>query len=198
MLVDRQPTQGVQRQTIRAGLAVFADVHSAISTVRAINRNTIILGPAINQIVVRVAEEQVSAVLNPNGSFREHETASQLLDLGAGCDDGIERRVHTRNLRFDFLDSCAVTRLVEIERGRFHPDEIHRAFGNRSVETEHRDLELLTRLRVVREDDFVRSVPAFDDRAAALAEHCGQLSVHPDFGVVVDHDFERDRGTCNR
>ena len=51
-------------------------------------------------------------------------------------------------------------------------------------------LEFLAGLRVSRQNNFVRSVPPFHHRAAALPKHRGQFAVHPDFRVVVDDNFK--------
>jgi len=84
---------------------------------------------------------------------------------------------------------------VEIERRRANPDEVGRRIRERPIGGEDRKLNLLAGPGVSREQHAVRRVPAADHVAAGLAEDLGELSVNPDFGVVVDGDFEVDRRT---
>ena len=80
------------------------------------------------------------------------------------------------------------------ERRRFDPDEIVRRHRARAVVAEDGELDLLPGRGVVRDDDAVRGVEAADHRAADLAEDVRHVSIDPDLGVVVDHDFEHDGG----
>ena len=90
--------------------------------------------------------------------------------------------------------SADVAGPIEVQRGRPHPDEVPRRIRDRTVDAEHRQLEPLARPDVAPEDDAVRRVEALDQLAPGLSEHDGQPPVHPDFGVVVHHDIEHDRG----
>ena len=51
----------------------------------------------------------------------------------------------------------------------------------------------LARSRAGRQDHAIRRVESFDEGAAGLPKRARKLAVHPDFGVVVDHDLEDDR-----
>ena len=82
---------------------------------------------------------------------------------------------------------------VDVERRRAHPDVVARRGGDRAVDAEDGDRERLSRSGVAGEDDAVRRVEAGNDRAARVAEGVRQLAVHPDLGIVVDHDLEHDR-----
>src|SRR5262249_19046403 len=70
------------------------------------------------------------------------------------------------------------------------------AEGNRSVNAKDGKLNALTRLCVPGDDHAVRSVESLDDRPAKLAEDAGHLAVHPDLGVVVDHNLKGYGRTC--
>src|SRR5262249_14426920 len=153
VLVDREPALRVERESVRARLSVFADIHTAVAAMGAIDGNSFVLGPAINQVVVGIAEEQVPAVRDPHRSCREQESAGDLFDLRARRNNRVESIVLAHNLGVDLLDARAVAGLVKIKCRGFYPDEIHRAFRNGAVESENGDLEFLTRLSVPRQDD---------------------------------------------
>ena len=64
---------------------------------------------------------------------------------------------------------------------------------NWAVYAEDCQLDFLSRLRIARKDHSVRSVEALDHRPAGLPEDTRHFAVYPDFGVVIDDDFECDR-----
>src|SRR5215470_187448 len=75
VFVDSDAVFGVEGQSVRTGLPVFADVGSRISTVRAIDGNAVVFRPAVNQVVVGIAEEKVTTVAHPDRTFCELESA---------------------------------------------------------------------------------------------------------------------------
>ena len=77
---------------------------------------------------------------------------------------------------------------IEVERRRAHPDEVGGRVGERPVDAEHRELDLLARAgrRAPSTTRFGR-VAALDRQAARSGRARRQLAVDPDLGVVVDH-----------
>src|SRR5207245_8662004 len=132
-------------------------------------------------------------VADPNRPFGELEAAGDLLDLRGRVDDGIERWIEPHDLVRDWLDPADLTRLVERQCRRTDPHVVRRWVGQRAVDRENRELELLAWSHIVPEDDAVRRVPSLDQLTPCLAEDEGQLAVEPDLGVVVHGDLE-DRG----
>src|SRR6185437_6626760 len=60
LLIDREAALTVERETVGARLAVLADVRAAIAAVRHEDGKRTILGPAIDDILVWIAEEQIA------------------------------------------------------------------------------------------------------------------------------------------
>ena len=54
----------------------------------------------------------------------------------------------------------------------------------------------LARSGAARQDHAIRGIESFDQGAAGLPKHARKRAVHPDFGVVVDHNLEDHRGTA--
>src|SRR5207245_1504218 len=81
----------------------------------------------------------------------------------------------------------------EIERGRFYPDKVLRAVRDRPVNAEDRQLDLLTGLSITSEDHTVGGIEAFDYLSARLPQNSRHFAVHPDFGVIINHNFKCDR-----
>ena len=97
--------------------------------------------------------------------------------------------IDSDHLHIDFLrrNRDGVARyLVKFELGIAHVDIVRRWIRDRTVDAEDSELDLLTRLHVTSDDQPVLSVPTFDHRTAALSGSARQLSIHPDFGVVVE------------
>src|SRR5438552_1470371 len=195
VFVDRDAALGVEVQSVRTGLAVFADIGAGISTVRPIDGNALAFRPAIDQIVIGIAEEKIITFAHPYGALGELESAGKFFDLRVGGDDGVENRVFADDFCCDRLNAGAMPRFIEVERRGLYPDEIVRRTGHRAVVSEHGNFELLAWLRVAGEDDLVGAVPAFNDGSPALTENGCQFSVQPNLGVIVDDNLKRNGGT---
>src|SRR3984893_12965287 len=66
------------------------------------------------------------------------------------------------------------------------PEEIRRCRGNRSVDGEDRDLELVARGDGAAEHQATGHVEALDRPGAGSSGGARHLAVDPDFGIVVD------------
>src|SRR5205823_4368826 len=125
---------------------------------------------------VRVAKEEVSTFANPNRALGELKAFRQFEDFRIWTDDLVDRGVFANHLDIHFTGRDryrAAHAPVEIELRQPHPDEIGRRVGERPVGAEDRKLDNLPRLHVAPDDQAIRSVPAGDDGAAALADGTG-------------------------
>src|SRR5262249_19184754 len=75
-----------------------------------------------------------------------------------------------------------------------HVDVISRRIGQRTVDAENRELNLLPRLKASINDQPVRRVPTFHNGAAALTKCARQFTVYPDLGVIIERSFENSSG----
>ena len=171
----------------------------AVAALGQEDRELAILRPAVDRVVVGIAEEKIAVGLfgarYPDWPFGEQESASKLLDLRVRRNDLVERGIFPDDLRRRLADRN-LGRLVEIERCRLDPDEVLGAVGDRAVDAEDRELNPLAGLCVPGDDHAVRRVESLDHRPARLAQDAGHLAVHPHLGVVVDDDLESDGRTC--
>ena len=154
-----------------------------------------ILRPAIDHVIVGIAEEKIAVALfaarHPDRPFGKQKSSGQFLDLRAGWNNLIQRWIFLCDLRRGFADRN-FRRLVEVKRCRLDPDEVLRAVRNRPVDAEDRKLNALAGLRVSREDYAIGGVESLDHRSARLPQHPGHLAVDPDLGIIIDHDFKSD------
>src|SRR3954447_11213650 len=157
---------------------------------RAVDRNAFIFRPAIDEIIVRIAEKQIAAIADPNGAFGEAKPTRQFFYLRIRRNQTIERGVIANDLRFHLLNTAAVRPTVEIECDRFDPDEVRWALRTWAVEAENGNFKFLARLCVARQDHFIWRVPSFDNATAALTQHSGEVAIHPDLGIIINHNFE--------
>src|SRR5205085_9613948 len=81
-------------------------------------------------------------------------------------------------------------RLVEVECRRPDPDEVQRTERDGAVSAKYCDLDLLAGLGISGQDYAIGCVEAFNHWATDLPEYARHLSIHPDFGVVINDDFE--------
>ena len=85
VLVDGEAALLVERQAIGARLAIFANVHATIAGLRHEDGKLAILRPAIDHIVVGVAEEEIAVGLvtsrHPDWTFGEQKSARQFFDF---------------------------------------------------------------------------------------------------------------------
>src|SRR6266545_8048214 len=188
MLIDGQSSLWVERQTIGAWLKIFSDILARVPAVLFKHRERSISRILVNLIGVRIAEEKI-AVFHPDRPFGESKALSELKDLRVGRNDGVDCRVESHHFHVHFLRcDCdgAARYLVEFELRIPHVDIVGRRIRDRTVDAKDSKLDLLTGLDVTSDDQPVLCVPTFDDRTAALSGSARQLSIHPNFGVVVD------------
>src|ERR1041384_6228961 len=135
-------------------------------------------------------------IVNPDRSFSEFEPISKFEDFRVGSDDGVDRLIFANDFDVDFArcdcDWTACLSLEELEPRVAHTDEVRGWIRNRSVHSEHRELNLLTGLYFPTDDNPIGCVPAADNRAAHLSNVARELTVDPDFGVVIKCCFEHD------
>ena len=97
MLVDGEPSLLVEREPVGTGLTVFADVHAAVAALGHEDRQLPVLRPTVDQVVVGIAEEKIAVGVlgarHPDGPFGKQESSSKFLDLRAGRNDLIQRRI---------------------------------------------------------------------------------------------------------
>ena len=84
---------------------------------RAINRDSVFLRPAVDRVIVRVAEKEIASITNPDRPFGEKKATSELLDFGILGNNPVEGWIITNNLSLHLLNVSAIHGLVEIERG---------------------------------------------------------------------------------
>ncbi len=199
MLVDSEPTLLVEGEAIGSGLTVLADVHSAVAALRHEDRQLSVLCPTVDQVVVRIAEKKIAVAFlgarYPDRPLGKQESSSKFLDLGAGRNDLVKRRILPGDLRRSLADRN-FGRLVEIEGCRFDPDEVLRAVGDWAIDPKDGKLNALPGLGVPGDDHAIGSVESFYDGPARLTQHPWHLAVHPDLGIVVDHDLKSDCRAC--
>ena len=178
---------GEEGQPVRAGLVVAADVRARVPALRAEHGHRAIL-PAVDRVRIRRAEQQ-RTVRGPDGSLRELETAGDALERALCGQDPAEVACDLERSRPG--DGRAFGG-VEVQRRGAHPDVVARRGRDRPVDAEDRDGEGLAGLGVTSEHYPVGCIEAADRTAARVADRDRQLAVHPDLGVVVDHDLEDD------
>jgi hypothetical protein len=120
-------------------LAVRADIDAGVSALDPVDRHAVLFRPPVDDVAVGIAEQQV-AVGHPDGTFDELESVGQLLEPRVATDDAVEGGMMTD-------DGCrhhVPGRFgpEDLEDGRAHPDEVGRRVRQRSVDSEHRNLEL--------------------------------------------------------
>src|SRR5271157_4811759 len=199
VLIDGEPPLLVEREPVRAGLTVFANVHAAIAGLCHENGELPVLGPAVDEVIVGIAEEKVAVgffrTRHPDRTLREQKSPCKFLDLCALRNDVIQRRILPGDLRRTLADSH-FGGLVEVQRRRLDPDEIFGAIGDWSVDAEHSKLNVLAGLGVSREDHAIGSIESFNHGSARLSQDSRKFAVNPDLRIVVDHDFKSDGRTC--
>src|SRR5215831_16131387 len=79
----------------------------------------------------------------------------------------------------------AIQLLVELHRRLAEEHEIRWYDRDRSIDAEDRDLDLVTSLDGIGDDDPIRDVEALDRSRAGDADAARHLPVDPHFGVVV-------------
>ena len=155
--------------------------------------------PTVDQVVVGITEKKVSVgffgARYPDGPLGKQESSSKFLDLRAGRNDLVQRRIFPGDLRGSLADRN-FGRLVEIERCRLDPDEVLRAVGDRAIDPEDGKLNALAGLGVPGKDHAIGSVESFNHRPARLTQDPRHLAVDPDLSIVVDHDFKSDCRSC--
>src|SRR5262249_17830625 len=158
---DRQAALLIERQAVGARLTVLTDVHTAVAAFGHEDRQLTVLGPAVDQVVVGIAKEQITVSVlgawHPNGSLREQESPSEFFDLCVHWHDLIQGWVFAYDVRRSLAD-CDFWRFVEVKGSRLDPDEVLRAERNRAVNAEYRELNLLAGLRVAGENDAIGRV----------------------------------------
>src|SRR5262249_38572648 len=112
--------------------------------------------------------------------------------------DGIQGIIVANDAGRYSLKPRSAAGLVKIESRRLDPDEVHRTDRNGTVQAEDSDLKSLPRLRVARQNDLIRSIPALGHLSAALSRDGRQSAVDPHLRVVVDDDFKRHRRAGHR
>ena len=103
VLVDGEASLLVEREPVGTGLAVFADIHAAVAALGHEDRELTVLRPAIDQVVVGIAEEKIAVVsscADPDGAFGKQESAGKLFDLRVRRNDLVERRIFPDDLRW--------------------------------------------------------------------------------------------------
>ena len=194
MLIDREPPLLVQRQPIRSRLVVLTNVEASVAALGPEHGDLAGSRHPEDRVVVGRAEQEVPfhAVLprHPHRSFSEGKAVSHSLHPGIRGNDLVQRRIHSNHVPAPFPRLLEPGRLVEIQRGGAHPNEVAGRVGQRSVGSEDRKLDALTGFDVLADDQAIRGVESLDQMAASLPEHQRQPAVHPDLRVIVDHDFE--------
>ena len=192
VLADRQQPGGREREAVRAGLVVAADVRAGVSALGAEHGHGALL-PAVDGVRVRRAEEQ-RTVRGPDGALGELEAAGDALEPAVGGQDAAQIPL---DLKLGRPGDGSALGSVEVERCRSHPDVVPRRGRDRPVDAEDGDRERLARPRIACQHDAVGRVEAPDRPTAGVADRDRQLAVHPDLCVVVDHDLE-DHGRAGR
>src|SRR5439155_21585389 len=82
------------------------------------------------------------------------------------------------------------TALLELKLRLPHPDVVGRRIRRRSVDSENRELDLLSGLNAPTNDQSIWRIPTFRDRTAALPGRAGQFAIDPNFCVIVERCFE--------
>src|SRR5882724_10123828 len=130
----------------------------------------------------------MSAVANPNRSFRELESIGEFVDLRIRRNDRIDRGIEANDFDVDLArrdrdgsGSCSIEREFRVP----HEDVIGRGIEDWSIDAEHGDLDLLPRVDIASHDQPIAGIPAADHGSATLAKSASNLSVNPDLGIVV-------------
>lgn len=142
VLIDGEPALLVEREPVRAGLAIFADVEPAVAALRAKDGHLAVRRPAVDRVVVRIAEEQITGhgllPRHPHRSLGEKKPTGELFESGVRGEDLIQRRVGFENLGPDELRRADRVRHVELEGGRPDPDKVPWRIGQRPIDADHR------------------------------------------------------------
>src|SRR5689334_11727759 len=67
--------------------------------------------------------------------------------------------------------------------------------GDGTVDAKHGNLQFLPGPRIASQDHTIWSVPTGDHRAALLAEHISQFTVHPNLRVIIHNNLKNHGGT---
>ncbi|MEW6304675.1 MAG: hypothetical protein AB1705_14465 [Verrucomicrobiota bacterium] len=197
MLANRQAAFGIQRQAVRAGLTIFANVRAGVTGLAEIHADVALRCHAVNHVVVGIAEQQIPLTfVHPHGAFGERETFGQLFEFRVGGQHGVQRGVLPLHVELHRARLRQPVRRVEIDRGAAQPDVGIGVRGDGAVDAENRNLKRLAGPGVAREHDAVGRVPTGGNAAAVLPEHPRSLAVHPDLGIIVQHHFEHSRRTA--
>jgi len=148
-----------------------------------------------DKVIVRIAEKQVPALAIPHQPLRELEPAGKSLNLGAGRQDGIEPRILSEHLSLDRNSARTRPSTIEIEYSGLYPYEIIRASGNRTVNSEDCQLNFLPWDGIPGDYQPIRGIETLDNWPATLAVYGGQRAIHPDFGIVVNHNLGSNGGS---
>src|SRR5438067_2512539 len=89
VLADGQASLWIERESVRSGLVIAADVEAAVAALGAEHGHPSGRRPAVDRIGVRRAEQQ-RAVTCPHRALGELEAAGDLLELGVGRDQLVQ------------------------------------------------------------------------------------------------------------
>src|SRR5262245_39564157 len=175
---------------------IFAHVDTGVAAFRAEDRDLSFLRPAVDRIIVRVTEEQISRCIgrgrDPHGSLSEEKATSEFFEFGVRRHNRIQIRIYLDDLGCHELRRTDVIPLVEVECSGSHPYEITGWIREGTVDAEDGKLNPLTRFGVAGQDDAVRGVESLDQLTTGLSQYQGEFSIDPHFSVVVDGDLEDD------
>ena len=103
VLVDRKTTLRVERQPVRARLAVLGNVRRVVTALVDETRRARRSLCSVDRVAIGIAEEQVIVRTHPHRSFGEVEPFRQLEELGVRRNDRIDRGVRALDLDVHFV-----------------------------------------------------------------------------------------------
>ena len=175
VLVDGEPALRVQGQAVGTRLAVLRDVRARVAA-GAANTPSCAVPTADRSCCCwdrRTADSH--AVGHPDRPLGELEAFRQLPQLRVGRDDGVDCRIEAHH--FDDSPRAAPRprarrAAMELELRVVQEDEVGRRLGDRPVDAEQRELDLLAGLDVAADDQTVlpRSSPSPPDRRFAPSD----------------------------
>ena len=128
VLADEEPAVVVERQPVGANLA--AALHAARVAGRRQGPAWLPRpAPAVDDVLRHVREEQVTAVLDPDGTFGPVVAVGENLDGRVGGDERVERRIEALNLQR--LHGFGPGRRRRGRRRRLLRDRVNRERGGR-------------------------------------------------------------------
>src|SRR5262249_37501757 len=140
VLVNREPAIQIDSQAIRSWLTVLSNICTVIAAFLAVDGQLAICSVLIHRVGIRIAEEQVFAVLDPYWPFSKLKSFRQLVEFGIARDQFVNCRIQTNDLDVHFAGGdCAWRRwshFVEIDPCVPHPDVVGRRIGKRTVDAE--------------------------------------------------------------